>query len=64
MEDLYKILKSFVFWEFLFGFEEGEEISLIAELKDKIDVICCFFDVDQSDNIVIFAALQHLDLVF
>ena len=63
MENLNKILKSLIFWEFLFCFEKGEKISFITELEDEIDVIGCFFDVDQSDNIVIFAALQHLDLV-
>ena len=63
MQNLNKILQSLLLRKLLPGFDGGEKIALIAKLEDEVDVIDSFLDVDQPDDIVIFAALQDLNLV-
>ena len=44
-------------------FEESHEVTFAAELKDEINVVNGLLDVDKPHNVIISAALQHLDLV-
>lgn len=63
MKDLHEVLQCFLLRQFLLAFEIGQQIPLVAVLKDQIDVVRCFFDVDQPHDVVVLATLEHLDLV-
>jgi len=63
MKDLNEVLKRFLLRNFLFRFKIVEHITFVTILEHQIDVIDCLFDIDQSNDIVIFATTKHLYLV-
>lgn len=63
VEDLNKVLEGFFLGELFLGLESSHEVSFVAVLQDQVDVVDCFFNVDEPDDIVILAAAEHLNLV-
>lgn len=63
MQDLHEVLQGLLLWQLLLALEVGQQIALVAVLEDEVDVVGCFFDVDQPYDVVVLAAFEHLDLV-
>lgn len=63
MEDLNKIFDSLVFVDLLLLLEVSPEVSLVAVVQDQIDVVGSLLDVDEANDVVIFAGLEHFYLV-
>ena len=58
VEDLDEVFDGLVLLqEFLLALE-------VAELEDEVDVVDGFLDVEQLDDVVVPAGLQHFDFVF
>ena len=41
----------------------GSKVSLVAELHNKVDVVCCLFDIDHLNVIVIFARFDDFTFI-
>lgn len=63
VQDLYKVLYCFFLGNVFLFLDVGTQIALVTKLQDEVNVINCFFDVNQTDNVVIFACFENLDLV-
>lgn len=64
MQYLYKVLKCLLLGKLLLSLDGSQKIALITVLKNEVNIIDCFFDVNQSNYVVILATFQHLNLVF
>lgn len=63
MQDLHEVFKRFLLWQFLLGFEVGQQVALVTILEYEVDVVGCLLDVDEPDDVVIAATLEDLYLV-
>ena len=63
VEDLHEVLQRLLLGQLLLVFEIGEQVALVAVLEYEVDVVGGLLDVDEPDDVVVLAALEHLDLV-
>lgn len=63
MKDLHEVLQRLLLWQLLLSFEIGKQIALITVLKYQVDIVGSFLDIDQSDDVVVLAALEDLYFV-
>ena len=54
----------FFFGECGFGLDVFGEVSFIAIFEDEVEVVGCFLDVEELDDVFIIAGSEDFDLVF
>ena len=63
VENLDEALDGLVLGEFLLVLEVGTQVTLVAVLEDEVDVVGGLLDVEELDDVVVPAGLQHFDFV-
>jgi hypothetical protein len=63
VKDLNKILDGLFFRDVFLFLQVGSQVSLITILENEVNVINSLLDIDESNNIVVSARFEHLNLV-
>jgi len=63
MYDLDEILYRFLFGNVLLFLNVGPKVSLVTELQNEVNVIDCFFNIDETYDVVILTGFEDLYFV-
>ena len=63
VKDLDKILDCLFFRNVFFFLQVSSQISFIAILQNKVNVINSLLDINQSNDVVVSTRFKHLNLV-
>jgi hypothetical protein len=63
VQDLYKILDGFFFWDVFLFLEVGSEVAFITVLQNQVDVINSLLDINKPNDIVVATRLKDLNFV-
>ena len=47
----------------LFDFECLIQVTLVAVFEHQVNIVCCFFDIVELDDVVVITAFEDLDFV-
>lgn len=64
IENLHQVFYYFFFRYSLLGLKVILQVTFITIFEYQVDVVLCFFDVVQFDNVVVVALFEYFDFVF